>query len=418
MFYEPLTSSLTLDNLIAEVKGIYAGHVMVESKCIEVDAAEASRQQVHDIDAIPFLDAIPSSVLIQIQRGNVDPEQVVRNAVRSSREKIKDIIKEQNKGATDVAFYHIPFHISTAFAIDFTGLDLHVPTIEESLHGFMIVQESRAKESGSPHYQALANLTTKTIGDEGRARVAARQNVLTIGRDLSQAVEEAMEQAKRNIAQWAEEEKAEKAEDKAEQEARLEAKEDARQYTIHKVCGCCGAPICAHQAIVKPKKNEDDWKPLPLPEDSRPLEDASRYKKVGEIYYVSAHGRWMNISLKDNQYRALGALHDTSMQGMYDFFMASSHPQASAALMCLSAKYAMPARLWRHSIHAFLEILRFRLPESSEHINSAILRAYSMMRLLEETTRFGDFTVEATGDLARYRFVDLTLGRSIDVLTT
>lgn len=58
----------------------------------------------------------------------------------------------------------------------------------------------------------------------------------------------------------------------------------------------------------------------------------------------------------------------------------------------------MPARMWRHGIHAFLEVLRHRLPDSLEHMLAFIYIAYSMMALLYETVpAFEDTWIECLG---------------------
>ena len=86
------------------------------------------------------------------------------------------------------------------------------------------------------------------------------------------------------------------------------------------------------------------------------------------------------------------------------FFLASQHPTASAALRRLANKYAMPARMWRHGIHAFLELLRQQLPSSLDHMLTFVYIAYSMMALLLESVPFFTETwIECLGDLARYR---------------
>jgi hypothetical protein len=88
----------------------------------------------------------------------------------------------------------------------------------------------------------------------------------------------------------------------------------------------------------------------------------------------------------------------------HDFFLASQHPSASQSLKKLAHKYAMPARMWRHGIHSFLELLRHRLPHSLEHMLTFIYLAYSMMALLYETVpAFENTWIECLGDLARYR---------------
>lgn len=108
--------------------------------------------------------------------------------------------------------------------------------------------------------------------------------------------------------------------------------------------------------------------------------------------------------LSNDQWQALIALHKQLLHEHHDFFLASQHPSASPALSKLAAKYAMPARMWRHGIHAFLEVLRHRLPESLDHMLAFIYIAYSMMALLYETvSTFEDTWIECLGDLARYR---------------
>src|SRR5438552_1798699 len=64
----------------------------------------------------------------------------------------------------------------------------------------------------------------------------------------------------------------------------------------------------------------------------------------------------------------------------------------------------MPARIWRHGIHSFLELLRHRLPDSLDHKLTFIYLVYSMMALLiESVPSFEETWIECLGDLARYR---------------
>ena len=108
------------------------------------------------------------------------------------------------------------------------------------------------------------------------------------------------------------------------------------------------------------------------------------------------------INLKNDQWQSLIALHKQLLHEHHDFFLASQHPSASPALSRLAAKYSMPARMWRHGIHAFLEVLRHRLPESLEHMLAFIYIAYSMMALLYETvSTFEDTWIECLGNSAQ-----------------
>ncbi len=108
--------------------------------------------------------------------------------------------------------------------------------------------------------------------------------------------------------------------------------------------------------------------------------------------------------LSNEQRQALIALHRTLLHEHHDFFLASQHPSSSPALRRLATRYAMPARVWRHGIHSFLELLRHRLPDSLDHMLAFVYLAYAMMALLlESVPSFEETWIECLGDLARYR---------------
>ncbi|UPK92028.1 hypothetical protein LCI18_002963 [Fusarium solani-melongenae] len=111
-----------------------------------------------------------------------------------------------------------------------------------------------------------------------------------------------------------------------------------------------------------------------------------------------------NPKLDNDQWQTLIALHRTLLHEHHDFFLASQHPSASPALRRLASKYSMPAHMWRHGIHSFLELLRHRLPASLEHMLTFLYLAYSIVALLYETVpAFEDTWIECLGDLGRYR---------------
>ena len=124
-------------------------------------------------------------------------------------------------------------------------------------------------------------------------------------------------------------------------------------------------------------------------------------KKCVEVDQQQANRK---TELTDEQWQALIALHRTLLHEHHDFLLASQHPSASPALQELASRYAMPARMWRHGIHSFLELLRHRLPDTLEYMLAFICTAYSMMALLVESVpSFEDTWIECLGDLARYR---------------
>ncbi|KAL6901401.1 hypothetical protein GGI43DRAFT_422820 [Trichoderma evansii] len=81
---------------------------------------------------------------------------------------------------------------------------------------------------------------------------------------------------------------------------------------------------------------------------------------------------------------------NSQVKGIYAGFVmvenkCIEHPTANPVLRRLASKYAMPARMWRHGIHTFLELLRHNMPDYLEHMLTFIYVAYSMMALLYET---------------------------------
>ena len=167
---------------------------------------------------------------------------------------------------------------------------------------------------------------------------------------------------------------------------------------------------------------QDDTSSMKLQPETRPISQEQLVAEVKGIYagLVMVEARCIEVDNKhatassgdprnqpkitNEQWQALIALHRTLLHEHHDFFLASQHPSASVALRRLASKYAMPARMWRHGIHSFLELLRHRLPGSIDHMLSFIYLAYSMMALLYETVpTFEDTWIECLGDLARYR---------------
>ncbi|KAH0423724.1 hypothetical protein CcaCcLH18_11975 [Colletotrichum camelliae] len=151
--------------------------------------------------------------------------------------------------------------------------------------------------------------------------------------------------------------------------------------------------------------------------ETRPISEEQLVAEVKGIYaglvmveskcieVVNAQGSTTPCpKLNNEQWQALIALHRTLLHEHHDFFLASQHPSASPALRGLASKYAMPERMWRHGIHAFLELLRHCLPGSLDHMLNFIYLAYSIMALLYETVpAFEDAWTGCLGDLGRYR---------------
>ncbi|KAK2744950.1 hypothetical protein FQN57_004080 [Myotisia sp. PD_48] len=164
----------------------------------------------------------------------------------------------------------------------------------------------------------------------------------------------------------------------------------------------------------------------PHPDDSRPpspflqletrsITEAQLITEVQSIYagLVMVEKKCIEIDgeqlasgniLTYEQWEALINLHRTFLYENYDFFLASQHPSSTDRLRKLASKYAMPARMWKHGIYSFLELLRQRLPQSLDHMLYYIYTSYSIMTLLlESVPTFANTWIECLGDLARYR---------------
>ncbi|KAK4243072.1 hypothetical protein C7999DRAFT_18519 [Corynascus novoguineensis] len=162
---------------------------------------------------------------------------------------------------------------------------------------------------------------------------------------------------------------------------------------------------------------EDDPTKLIKQPETRPISQEQLVAEVKGIYagLVMVESKCIEVlsnessqsgptKLNSDQWQALINLHRTLLHEHHDFFLASQHPSASPNLRGLATKYAMPARMWRHGIHSFLELLRHRLPESRDYMLTFIYLAYSMMALLYEIVpAFEETWIEFLGDLGRYR---------------
>ncbi|KAL6150438.1 hypothetical protein ACJQWK_00285 [Exserohilum turcicum] len=171
--------------------------------------------------------------------------------------------------------------------------------------------------------------------------------------------------------------------------------------------------------IIELQRHDPRYPDLLMQPDSRPISQEQLASEVKSIYagltmvetkciHVDraqvAAIQDPNTKLPPDHWQALIALHRTLLHEHHDFFLASQHPSASPALRRLAIKYSMPARMWKHGIHSFLELLRRRLPDSIDYMLAFIYLAYQMMDLLYETVpAFEDTWIECLGDLGRYR---------------
>ncbi|KAH0829997.1 hypothetical protein AYO21_11516 [Fonsecaea monophora] len=377
------TRPISLGQLVDEIKGIYAGFVMLERKCVEL-VPNLMPPTDDPLDITKYLLMIPEAKLVLLQNSETRPTRTVRtwylkvhkdaaegdkkpSATLGSTKKDSPATGEDLSTTPSTTTETLPTASkdSAAATSEETLSHPHVSekitpqvgTPEDYLHGFQVALESRAKELGWPEYEEIAAATTAEIGDEGRQKVIDGKYFLALGYELVDQILRDLESAKEKEA--------------APEEIKSESEE-------------------------KPETK------LPCDAEFRQLSDQSLYKKVGSEYWVLIKGQWVP-SLNAEQLAVLMLLHRTLLHETHDFFLASQHPSAPAALKGLAVKYAIPKRMWKFGIQSFLDVMVKRHVECGDHMASFIILAYQMVSLLDESVpRFYDIWIECKADLARY----------------
>ncbi|KUI64505.1 hypothetical protein VM1G_00671 [Cytospora mali] len=390
MLKNPDYHEITEEQLVAEVKGIYAGLTMIERKCIEVDNAQDARAP---LDVPRFLEKIPPDELILLQCGGMQPHDTVFNWFI----KVQMDARRVDEPSTPESSENLPTAREAASTRPHVPVKaaLRVPSPEECLHGFSMALELRAKAEEWPKHEEFAVLTTANSGEDDCKKTIDGNYLLTIGARLVDNLLRDLETAKANAKQEA-------------TQANEDEDPDSAAVPTHvgdTVGTAVGTLIHTEMTGTKTQaKSETEKKPQTEQSrvDNRPLHDKSLYKKVGNEHYMRVDDIWIP-SLTGKQYRALIELHSLLMDEHYDFFICSQHYKASPALRNLAKKYAMSARLWKHGMHAFLELLRHRLPESLDFTEDFVSLTYKLLSALDEDVpRFRCTWAEMKGDVARY----------------
>jgi len=487
---EPETRPISQQQLVDELRSIYEGLVLVETKCIEVDVKHS-----HGIspETMMFLEKIPHKMIELLQYGKMEPEKTIRIWLVEAQ---KDPAEVDEKPSTIGAAENLsttsndqstaadnqlttPEEVSAGSHVSEKGSP-QVPNLKDCLSAFQVALELRARELELPESLKLAKLTIEEIGEEGRNMVIDRNGLLDIGYNLVDRLLQDVETAAEKKAKDEEKEKAGRAVmeivnllatfaiykenadanpeetltsidetpgdaetqqtpsngtqrataiDKSLEEVeegvtseKITPPESPEKAAPGKIASLETAEtlekVVKEEAITTQQQTGKDAnlparEPQASPEDAdvaakdlssvgTMLHDQLQYKKIGSLWFVLINGIWYS-SLNVKQLQALIMLHRTLLHEHYDFFLASQHPSASSALKRLAIKYAMPARMWRHGVHSFLNVLRERLPESQEHMDAFIVLAYCFQSLLEETMpAFEEVWIEGKGDLARY----------------
>jgi hypothetical protein len=161
-----------------------------------------------------------------------------------------------------------------------------------------------------------------------------------------------------------------------------------------------GRPAQRQSGLIELQRYDPRYPGLLLQPDSQPISQEQLASEVKSIYagltmvetkcihvdraQAAAAQAEPNGKLASDHWQALIALHRMLLHEHHDFFLASQHPSASPALARLRSKPSMPARMWKHGIHSFLELLRHRLPYSIDNTLAFTYLANKMMELLYE----------------------------------
>jgi hypothetical protein len=98
---------------------------------------------------------------------------------------------------------------------------------------------------------------------------------------------------------------------------------------------------------------------------------AALVKLERECIFIQESQSESNAELSGSQWQKHILLHEDLLNRHFDIlfvFLKSQHPSASLLLKEFGDKNFMPARMWRHGIHTFLEVLRQKYPETVEYI--------------------------------------------------
>jgi len=160
----------------------------------------------------------------------------------------------------------------------------------------------------------------------------------------------------------------------------------------------------------------DDSYDIALQPETRPISPEQLAAEVRGIYagLVMVEAKCIGVDqrlasltqskLSNQQWQALTTLHRTLLHEHHDFLLASQHPSADPALRRLALEYDIPARMWHHGVHSFLEVLRHHLPASLDFMLAFLYLSYSMIGLFYETIPvFEDTWAECLGEISLYR---------------
>jgi hypothetical protein len=89
-----------------------------------------------------------------------------------------------------------------------------------------------------------------------------------------------------------------------------------------------------------------------------------------------------DTELASVNWQSLTDLHHTLLQHHHDFFLTTQLSSASPDIRGLAKTHSMPARMWKHGIHSFLELFRKHLPDSIKYMRQFLDLANQVLKEL------------------------------------
>jgi hypothetical protein len=156
--------------LAAEAQGIYAGLVMLESKCMGI---HTQHQTTLSPDVIPFLQQIPSSTLERLRLGLVNPGRTIRNALEHFH-MTKDAVQASTtvpRGTSADPAGDAPAEVTSKAAPEANATTtepqisakIDAPTLEECLYAFFLARRVDDKTAKPPNCKKFVTLKTEAI---------------------------------------------------------------------------------------------------------------------------------------------------------------------------------------------------------------------------------------------------------------
>ncbi len=135
-----------------------------------------------------------------------------------------------------------------------------------------------------------------------------------------------------------------------------------------------------------------------------------RHKELSAVRQATNPAKRLDLSA--SEWRIFRELHQRLLDTYHDFFKSSHQPSATEDLRNIAQHDDIPDKLLKLGVLSFLDIARYQLPESLEHILTHINYAYKLLQtLLEGVSVYRGVWLKSTRQLAWYTLFEITESR-------